>query len=219
MQDKRRRNAIIIIISFVAFVLGVFILSYNYFIAKRDLAFETINLQINGNEEPADIEEISTESTSEVQNDSVEDINTNNNTSTKYDYIGILEIPKIGLVKGFVDVDSKWNNVDYNLQIIKPSDFPDVENGNFIIASHSGSSSISYFKNLYQIVKGDQAIVYYNDIKYTYNIVNIYTQPKNGYVNIYRDYSKTSITLITCTKNDDTTQTVYIGELISKESY
>lgn len=217
MKDKRRRNAIIIVVCFIAFVLGIFLLFYNYFIAKRDLAFETINLQINDNKEPEIREE--TTGPSEIQNDSTEDIMKSNNTSSKYDYIGILEIPKIGLVKGFVDINSKWNNVDYNLQIIKPSDFPDAEGGNFIIASHSGSSSISYFKNLYQLSTGDEVLVYYNDIKYTYNIVNIYTQPKNGYVNIYRDESKTSITLITCTKNDDTMQTVYIGELVSKESY
>ena len=34
---------------------------------------------------------------------------------------------------------------------------------------------------------------------------------------IYRDYNETVLTLITCTKNDETTQTVYISELIRKE--
>ena len=51
--------------------------------------------------------------------------------------------------------------------------------------------------------------------KYTYRIVNIYTQPKTGKLAIYRDYSKTTLTLITCTNNDSTTQTIYISELIN----
>ena len=50
--------------------------------------------------------------------------------------------------------------------------------------------------------------------KYKYSIVNIYIVPKNGKVPIYRNYNKTTLTLITCTKNDDTTQTVYIAELV-----
>ena len=56
-----------------------------------------------------------------------------------------------------------------------------------------------------------------NNKKYTYKIVNIYTQPKVGNIAIYRDYSKTTLTLITCTNNDSTTQTIYIAELIKTE--
>ena len=57
----------------------------------------------------------------------------------------------------------------------------------------------------------------YKGKKYTYKIVNIYTQPKVGNIAIYRDYSKTTLTLITCTNNDSTTQTVYIAELVKTE--
>ena len=65
----------------------------------------------------------------------------------------------------------------------------------------------------------DEAYVYYKNIKYTYKIVKIYKQPKNGTIAIYRDYNKTTLTLVTCTKNDKKTQTVYIAELQSKKSY
>lgn len=116
-------------------------------------------------------------------------------------------------------MNSTRNNVDYNMQIIKPSNYPDVEKGNFIIASHSGTSNISYFKNLYKLIVGDEVIVYYNNIKYIYKIVKIYNHPKNGEVAIYRDENKTTITLITCTKNDNNNQTIYIGELINKNNY
>ena len=115
-------------------------------------------------------------------------------------------------------MNSKPNNVDYNMQIIKPSNYPDVDKGNLIIASHSGSSSISYFKHLYKLKVGDNAYIYYNNVKYTYKIVNIYKEPKTGYLNIYRDLDQTTLTLVTCTKNDDTTQTIYICNLINKEN-
>ena len=72
---------------------------------------------------------------------------------------------------------------------------------------------------MYKLVVDDVAYVYYNNIKYTYKIVNIYTQPKTGVIGIYRNTNKTTLTLITCTNNDKTTQTIYIAELIDKEEY
>ena len=204
-MNRKKKNAIIITILFIMFVIGIIFMSYNYFIEKRNLVFEKINLEINGNKE---VENIETGSTNIEEK--------SNKKAIKYDYIGVLEIPKINLTQGFVDMNSKYNNVDYNLQIIKPSSYPDVDKGNFIIASHSGSSSISYFKRLYKITKGDKVYIHYNNVKYTYEVVNIYKEPKNGYIDIYRDNNKTTLTLITCTKNDDTTQTVYICNLIEK---
>ena len=72
---------------------------------------------------------------------------------------------------------------------------------------------------MYKLKTGDKAYVYYKDVKYTYKIVKIYKQPKNGTVALYRDYNKTTLTLITCTKNDKKSQTVYIAELESKGKY
>lgn len=210
-MDKKKKNKIIIIISFVALILGVSLFSYNYVLGKRDLAFEKINMQINDNKEVEikDDEDVSNEDLSKADNKPV--------TSSKYNYIGTLEIPKINLTKGFVDMNSKYNNVNYNLQIIKPSNYPDVEKGNMIIASHSGTSKISYFKNLYKLAVGDEVVVYYRGITYRYAIDNIYEEPKTGYLNIYRDIEQTTLTLITCTRNNDATQTVYICNLKSKE--
>ena len=135
-----------------------------------------------------------------------------------YDYIGILEIPKVNLKQGFLDIDSKYNDVDYNITVVQTSTFPDVEKGNFILASHSGNSYISYFKNLYKLEIGDEAYIYYNSIKYSYKIVNIYNVEKTGQVAIYRNSDATCLTLITCTKNSDHEQTVYILELFDKEN-
>ena len=53
--------------------------------------------------------------------------------------------------------------------------------------------------------------------KYNYKIVNIYTDSKDGTVTIYRNENKSCLTLITCTKDDSTTQTIYIFELVNVE--
>lgn len=223
MEFKKKRNAVIIIICFIAFIVGIVFLSYNYIIDKKNYAFETINLEINGNKEPEFIEEKKVpEKVEETPDASTNEPVVEEKTKQevyKDNYIGTLEVPKIGLTKGFVDMNSYRNNVDYNMQIIKPSNYPDVDKGNFIIASHSGTSNISYFKNLYKLTNGNEVIVYYNNVKYIYKIVKIYNHPKNGTVAIYRDNNKTTITLITCTKHDNNNQTVYIGELVNKNNY
>ena len=130
-------------------------------------------------------------------------------------YIGTITIPKINLKAGFVSMESKENNVDKHVAIMPTSTYPDVVNGNFILAAHSGRGKISYFNNLYQLVNGDTVTIEYRGKNYTYQIVNIYQEPKNGKVAIYRNYNKTTLTLITCTNNNSKTQTIYIAELIS----
>ena len=133
------------------------------------------------------------------------------------EYIGYLTIPKINLTKGFLDKRSTENDVDKNILVVNGSNYPNVERGNFIIAGHSGTGWNSFFDDLYKLNIDDIAEVTYKNKKYTYKIVNIYKQPKVGNIAIYRDYNKTTLTLITCTNFDSTTQTVYIAELIKTE--
>lgn len=128
-------------------------------------------------------------------------------------YLGVLEIPKIYLKRGFYGTDSKYNDIKYNVTLMKGSDLPNVVNGNLILVAHSGTAYISYFKNLYRLKVGDSCYVTYNGAKYTYIIKKIYNVDKIGSVPILRDRSKTSLTLITCTKDDLTKQTIYIAEL------
>ena len=134
-------------------------------------------------------------------------------------YIAFLEIEKINLKQGLLSIDNPYNYVDYHVQILSISDFPDVINGNFILAGHSGTSSVAYFKNLYKLNTGDEAKVYYNSKVYKYQIVDIYNEVKDGSVTIRRDNSKTTLTLITCTKDDKEHQTIYILELKNVENY
>ena len=48
-------------------------------------------------------------------------------------------------------------------------------------------------------------------------IVKIYNEEKTGTVRILRDNSKTTLTLITSTKDDNYHQTIYISNLIDIE--
>ena len=57
----------------------------------------------------------------------------------------------------------------------------------------------------------------YNNVEYTYKIVDIYEVEKTGKVDVKRKKGVSSITLITCTRSNNSTQTIYIGELINKD--
>jgi len=129
-------------------------------------------------------------------------------------YTGVLEIPKIGLKRGFYSVGNRYNDIKYNVTMINGSTTPDVLGGNLVLAAHSGDAYISYFAYLYKLNVGDQAFVTYGGNTYKYQIVNIYNVPKTGAVTIHRNLDRTTLTLITCTKNSDTEQTVYIAEMI-----
>ena len=130
----------------------------------------------------------------------------------KYEYIAVLKIPKINLEKGIVARNSKYNNINYGIEILKESDSPDVLNGNVILASHSGTANVSYFKNLDKINVGDEAIILYQGKTYRYIFTKIYDVEKNGKIQIKKDKNKSTLTLITCRRNANT-QIVLIAEL------
>lgn len=128
----------------------------------------------------------------------------------------MIEIPKVNLKQEVYPKDPVKNNVDKNIQVIEGSEMPDIDKSNLILASHSGSSSIAYFKHLDQLTFNDEFYIYYKNKKYKYVIGDIYDVEKNGYVAIKRDRSKTAATLITCKKNTNK-QTVFIGYLVTSE--
>ena len=98
--------------------------------------------------------------------------------------------------------------------VLKESDYPDVVNGNLIIAGHSGNYNNSYFNDLYKLSIDDTVTVHYQGKDYIYKITKIYNEKKTGTVRILRNRNKTSLTLITCTNGDNYHQTIYIAELI-----
>ncbi|MBO5530818.1 MAG: sortase [Bacilli bacterium] len=151
-----------------------------------------------------------------VQNDTNEEIKQEETKEIEpeYDYIAVLEIPAIDLRKGIVDINSAYNDISYNVEIINPSDMPDIPNTNLILASHSGSSRVSFFKHLNRLNKGDLAIIYYKNVKYTYEVNSIENEEKNGTITIRRSNNKNTLTLTTCSPTDKTKQIVIICNLI-----
>lgn len=227
MQNSNNKNNLIISFGVITILLGISILTSNYFNEKVDNAYSYMNnllFEANlNNQEEEEIIEIQEEvvnlenSTSSFQeNNKKEDKKEYVDPYQEY-YIGFLEIPKINLKKGFTAIDSIHNTVSKNVEVVKGSDYPDVLNGNLILAAHSGNSYLAYFKDLYKLNLDDIAIVNYNSKKYTYKIVKIYEQAKTGQIVIYRDSNKNCLTLITCTKDSKTKQTVYILELVNVE--
>lgn len=228
MENKTRKKYISTVISVLVLFIGICILGSTYFNTKKhevfdemnELYYEQIANEIEGLDEIDDDDE--TPSTEEENVNPSETTESKITTTTKpvvnidytkY-YVGNISIPKIDLKRGFVSKDSKYNNVNRNIYIVPESDYPDKEGGNFILASHSGTSSISFFKNLYKLTLGDKVDITYNNKNYTYIITNIYTDLKDGDVAIKRNKNKTTLTLITCTRGDKTTQTIYICERI-----
>lgn len=199
----------------ILIILGITLLMNNYISDKREEVFSSMNLELS----EAIPEEQNKEEKEEASDDTVseEPIEAIKQDENYESYAGILEINKIGFYKGFYTKESSLNNVKFNIKILEVSDYPDKENGNVIIIGHSGNFSNSYFANLYKLSNGDIASIYYDNKKYNYKIVNIYTDTKDGTVTIYRNENKNTMTLITCTKDDDTKQTIYILELDSVE--
>ena len=134
------------------------------------------------------------------------------------DYYAILEIPFINLKKEIFPLNSPENDVEKNIYLHPKSILPQLEsNSNVIIAGHSGNALNAYFKNLYKLNIGNKVLLYYEDYLYTYEIKEIEYQNKTGTLYLKSPYNE-MLTLITCTKNNKNTQTIYYASLISKNS-
>ena len=204
-KDKRISPSITAAIGAVITLIGGFFLSYNYVQTQKIVAFDYMSNAFYDGNEIINISE-EEEKKQKIEVKELEGEVTN-------EYIGYLSIPKINLTKGFLDKRSTENDVEKNILVVEGSTYPDTEKGNLILAGHSGTGWKAFFNDLYKLSKNDPVYIEYKNKKYTYNIVNIYKQPKVGRVAIYRNYDKTTLTLITCTNYDDSTQTIYIAEL------
>ncbi|MBQ9011200.1 MAG: sortase [Bacilli bacterium] len=198
-------NRTVVIIGFAIIIIGILLVSSNYLAGKKNKAYERVNISLYSENNGVTID--NTPKNIAAAGVEVSEDKKNSN------YLGILKIDKIDLEQGFYDKGSELNNVDKSVTLLDPSDYPDKKNGNTILVAHSGSSYLGYFKHLWKLEKGDLASVVYKGKTYVYKIVNIYNDTKDGDVTIYRDKSKTTLTMITCTKDSDTEQTIYIAEL------
>lgn len=202
-MKQKNINKFICILGIIFIIIGIFILIMSLliinnlnFISNKSIVY---NIEKNN-----------------IEKNNIEDNKKNiENTKGITDYKAILYIDKINLIAKIYDISSKKNDVDKNIEVINPSSFPDKTNSNLILASHSGNSNISYFKNLDKLVPLDIIDLLYHNKKYTYKLDKIYRQEKTGKVNIIRNKNNTTLTLITCDQNDKNYQVVYIAYLIN----
>ena len=160
------------------------------------------------------------EQTSNVvdKNEEISEQVENNEPKNEIDYRAILEIPIINLKSGIVDNTKNFNSINYAISADNSSSYPD-ENGNFILYSHSGNSSISFFKKLYKVNVNDSVYVYYNGIKYEYKIFKKYDIPKTGKAKVISSKKDKYITLITCNQGRKGYQIVMIGKQTNQVKY
>ena len=202
MAKERKINKIIIL-GIIILLIGVSLISYDYFSNK--------NIEIEEQEAIEEFytiqEELKDENTSK-EPQKVEEVKKQNKTN----YIAILKIPKIDLERGLVDPNSYLNDVKYNIEIVEGSSMPNKKNSNLIIASHSGTARISYFRNLNKLSINDEILLIYKNKTYKYKVSNKYEIEKTGTAKIIRNNNKTTITLITC-KYKTNKQIVVIADL------
>ena len=207
-KTKRNKKSIFIIILGIIFIivgLSVFINRCYYQEKKNTNEQEEIDDFLNQSINE-DIE------TNEVIEED------NNSTKTATNYVAVLEIPTINLRRGLYEKNDPNNNVNRNIYMLKDTVLPDESDvSHILLASHSGNSYISYFKNLHKLDENDEVYFYYNNTKYVYSIYKIYEVDKTGNVELKRT-NNSDITLITC-KGNLNKQIVVIGTLKSKEAY
>ena len=206
-RRKTKRNNIFIVVGTLLIFFATSYLIFNYYSNER--------LKQQDNDKVEEFFEVEEEKIEEVVEEVVEEPK-EGKQQINYDYIAVLEIPKINLKRGIYAKNSKLNNVDKSIYLLKESNMPDEEKGNFILAAHSGSAYVSYFRNLPKLSINDIAYVYYNGGRYGYILVNNYEIIKNGKANIIRNGEKNTMTLITCKHNTDK-QLTYIFELMEDE--
>lgn len=208
-NNKRFKKSQLIIVGSLLILIGGCIVGgkylYDYCLDK----VEDIKIQEFYNEQ----ENIDVESEEETPTEEKE-----TPTETKIDYVAVLKIPKLNFEKGLCEKGTWCNNVNRNVQILDEASYPNIENGNFILAGHSGSGRTAYFRNVDKLKIDDEIDVIYKGYEYKYKIVNIYDIDKTGNANIIRNKGKTTLTLITCRHNTNK-QIIVISELVERNEY
>ena len=210
MLRNLSKNAKITISVLFAF-MGLCLICFTYFDSMKVKVFDNKNRSLV--EQVVEFDEDAGQELSLSEDEEEVPVTAGNG---RYDYIGYLKISEINLDKGFTSLDNPYNYVNYNVQLIKGSDMPNVKNGNLILAGHNGTSSVGYFNKLHTLNLGATAQVVYNNKTYTYKLVDIYNVVKDGTVEITRDPRVKTLTLITCTFQSNTEQTVFVFELINE---
>lgn len=208
-NNKKGKKSQLLIVGSLLILIGISVIGIKIFLDVRADNLEDIAL-VEFYEEQEKIDNEKPTETEETDNTTEQVKSTNS-----LDYIAVLKIPSIGLEKGLVAKDSYYNNVNRNIKILDESDMPDQENGNVILAAHSGNGRTAFFKNLDKLQIDDTVSIFYNGYEYKYRMINTYDVEKTGSVEITRNAQKSTLTLITCRHNTNK-QIVIICELVEK---
>ena len=112
----------------IVILIGGFFLSYSYVQSKKVMAYDYMsNIFYTSSNQNI------------IEDDGIAEKEETVETEVTNEYIGYLNIPKINLTKGFLSKNAPDNNVDKNLYTVPGSSYPDVESGNLILASNSGT--------------------------------------------------------------------------------
>ena len=144
-------------------------------------------------------------------------INNEINSVTKSDILAHVKIPKINVDEDIYKVSSSSNNVNKHVTILKESILPnDDKNSIIFLAANSGSGSLAYFKNLDKLQNSDNVIFTYNNVIYTYQVVDIFEEEKDGDIEISKSNSEQLI-LTTCSPHSDDKQLIVDTILINEK--
>ncbi len=212
MQREQLKNAKILL-SILFTLIGLIMIFYSYFAGVKNNVFNKKNIEL------LEQQVLITESIDEVNEEDFDNTTVDLEDMVGADrvdaYIGYLSVPDVDIKRGFVNINSKYNSVGYNVMLIEGSKMPDQDKGNLILAAHRGNSSVSFFDKLYKLKDNAKAYITYQGKVYEYELRNSYLEPKDGELTIRRNPNVNTLTLITCTRNDKTTQTIFIFELVS----
>ena len=112
---KITRNNIIVLLSIILITICLFI--------KINDSYRQVKEERN--EQNAINELIDKKVDTTIENKVKLSRNMNNKTNNKYNYIAVLEIPKIGLKRGLVMATKNFKSINYAVSIDNNSKFPD----------------------------------------------------------------------------------------------
>lgn len=139
------------------------------------------------------------------------------NVNVTYD--AILSIPQISLKKGMYLKKEIKNNTDENIIIHELSDYPDEKNSNVILMVYFDTKRNTFLSKINQLNEDSLIEFYYQRTKYVYKIDHYHQAKITGNISIERDNDKKTITLITCSQEDKSKSSIYIGYLIDEIKY
>ena len=122
-----------------------------------------------------------------------------------------LVIPSIRFNMDIYDMDSRLNDVDYNIEILDSSN---LESNLFFIAGHSGGGDNCYFNRVKELKSGDYVYLKNSSEMLVFEIVDRYFIVKNG--NMMIDEEECNVLyLVTCDMYNGNKQFIMKGILVN----